>query len=130
MAAALLSANPVAEPEAVAEVEAEWLAFEATAYTARCRGCSGITKTGLDVRHTQTDDSGKRIVAVDPAEIPLGSKLEIRIGNGDSCEVITGVAADIGGAIKGRKIDVLMATYDEAIEFGRQAVQIRIVSEE
>src|SRR5690625_6899502 len=27
--------------------------YEATAYTARCEGCSGITKTGYDVRRSE-----------------------------------------------------------------------------
>jgi 3D (Asp-Asp-Asp) domain-containing protein len=108
-----------------AEAEQEtWQAFTATAYTADCRGCSGITKTGIDVRQTVVDEEGRRIIAVDPEVIPLGTALNVRIGN----ETFDAVAADIGGAIKGRKIDVLMASYDEAIEFGRQDVEVRLLS--
>jgi 3D (Asp-Asp-Asp) domain-containing protein len=112
-------------------LEPEWEVYEATAYTAKCAGCSGITKTGINVRQSIVDDKGRRIIAVDPEVIPLGSTLEIRIGNNLDKPVISieGVAADIGGAIKGRKIDVLMASYDEAIEFGRQDVEVRILGE-
>ncbi|MHA7962850.1 3D domain-containing protein [Paenibacillus sp. CAU 1782] len=113
-----------APPETVS-LESEWEVYEATAYTAGCRGCSGITKTGIDVRQTIVDEEGRRIIAVDPEVIPLGTALNVRIGN----ETFDAVAADIGGAIKGRKIDVLMASYDEAIKFGRQDVEVRVLDE-
>lgn len=102
----------------------EWQPFEATAYTADCRGCIGITKTGIDVRHT-TEYSGRTVIAVDPEVIPLGSTVEVRLADGT---IIEGTAQDTGGAIKGAKIDVLHETYDSAIEFGRQAVDVRIVT--
>jgi 3D (Asp-Asp-Asp) domain-containing protein len=102
--------------------EPEWLTFTATAYVADCDGCIGITRTGIDVKHTQVDEEGRRIIAVDPDVIPLGTALDIRIGN----EIIEAVAEDTGGSIDGREIDVLMATEAEAIEFGRRDVQIRI----
>jgi len=123
--------------EAEETTESEWLTFEATdeqetwrtftatAYTANCRGCTGITKTGIDVRQTIVDEEGRRIIAVDPRVIPLGSRIDIRIGS----EIIEGVAEDIGGAIKGARIDVLMADYSEAVTFGRQDVEVRIINE-
>lgn len=104
---------------------AEWVTFEATAYTADCRGCSGITKSGVDVRKT-TLHEGKTVIAVDPKVIPLGSEIEIRLADGT---IIEGIAVDTGGAIKGMKIDVLHATYDAAVTFGRQAVEVRIINE-
>lgn len=111
--------------------EPEWSVFTATAYTADCRGCTGITKSGLDVRHTQVDANGRRIIAVDPTVIPLGTALDIRIVNAEgSTEIIEAVAEDIGGDIKGARIDVLMATEKEARAFGRQDVKIRIKTEE
>lgn len=113
-------------PVVAAVDEPEWLTFTATAYTADCDGCTGITAAGIDVRHTQVDESGRRIIATDTDVIPLGTTLEIRIDD----RVIQAVAADRGSAIDGREIDVLMATEGEALEFGRRDVQIRIVSEE
>lgn len=99
--------------------------FEATAYTANCRGCIGITKTGIDVRQT-IYHGGMRIVAVDPNVIALGSILRITLADGSTFEA---VAADTGGAIKGRKLDVLVGTYDEAVQFGRQSVSVEIINE-
>lgn len=118
------------EPEPVAiveqaEVEPAWLTFEATAYVATCEGCIGITKTGIDVRNT-TRHNGRHIIAVDPAVIPLGSVVQIRLADGRTIEA---EAQDTGGAIKGRRLDLLVGDYDSAIQFGRQDVELRIIKE-
>jgi 3D (Asp-Asp-Asp) domain-containing protein len=113
-----------AEPEPPPEPEPEWLTVTATAYTAYCDGCSGITKTGVDVRNT-THHNGLRVIAVDPSVIPLGSTVEIRYSDGSTER---GTAQDIGGAIRGHKIDILRSSRDKAVQFGRQSVEIRIVN--
>lgn len=100
-----------------AEEQTKWISFEATAYTADCKGCIGITKTGFDVRDKSIDH---RIVAVDPNIIALHSIVEIK-GLGEY------KALDIGGAIKGNRVDVLVESKAEAIEFGRQQVKLRVV---
>src|SRR5690625_660251 len=97
--------------------------YEATAYTARCEGCSGITKTGYDVRNTIYYE-GKRVIAVDPSVIPLHSAVRITTAGGDSFEA---VALDTGSAIKGNRIDILYATKDEARKFGRQTLEVEIL---
>ena len=60
------------------------------------------------------------VVAVDPAVIPLGSKLFIE-GYGYA------VAGDTGGAIQGMRIDLCFSSYGEAIHFGRQTVKVYII---
>lgn len=101
----------------------KWRTFTATAYIALCdSGCSGVTATGIDVRHTRYYH-GRVIAAVDPAVIPLGTALTIRLADGSEIEAI---AQDTGGRIKGRKIDVLMANEDDAWDFRRQTVSVRI----
>jgi 3D (Asp-Asp-Asp) domain-containing protein/peptidoglycan hydrolase CwlO-like protein len=64
----------------------------------------GSTATGLPV--------APGIVAVDPAVIPLGTRMTIP-GYGE------GVAADVGGAIKGARIDVWYASCAQAAGFTR-----------
>jgi len=92
----------------------------ATAYTAFCNtGCTGITATGVDVSNTIYHE-GRRIVAVDPNVIPLGTKMTLRLANGSTIEAI---AEDTGGAIDGHRIDVLMGSRDKAITFGRQQLE-------
>lgn len=103
-----------------------WRTFTATAYTADCaEGCTGITATGLDVRN-RTHVNGARVIATDPSVIPLGSTVEIRFSDGT---VERAISADTGGAIDGNTIDYLVSDYDSAIQFGRQNVEVRIISE-
>lgn len=87
-----------------------------TAYTAYCNGCSGITRTGLDLRN----NPNKKVIAVDPNVIPLGSIVEVE-GYGRA------IAGDTGGAIKGNKIDVFFPNRDQALSWGRRSVNIKII---
>ena len=103
--------------------ETQWFTVESTAYTALCdSGCTGITATGYDVRNTIYYD-GLRIIAVDPDVIPLHSIVEIDTGN----RLIHAIALDTGGAIQGNRIDLLVDTKDEAFQFGRRDVKVRVV---
>jgi 3D (Asp-Asp-Asp) domain-containing protein len=120
----------VLAPEPVVEVVTEapeWITFEATAYVALCdTGCTGITKTGVDVRNTTTHE-GKRVIAVDPSVIPLDTTVEVRLADGTTFEA---TAQDTGGAIRGNRLDLLVSTEDKAWQFGRQTVQLRIMEAE
>lgn len=99
------------------------ITVEATFYTARCNGCSGVTKLGYDVRHTIYAE-GYRVIAVDPNVITLGSIVRVDLADGESFEAIAG---DTGGAIKGSRIDVLVATKSEAYQKGRQQATVTIL---
>ena len=93
------------------------LYMNATAYTAYCSGCSGTTATGIDLRA----NPDAKVVAVDPSVIPLGTKLYVE-GYGYA------VAGDTGGAIKGNRIDLFMASNDDALKWGRKTVKVRILN--
>ena len=88
----------------------------ATAYTAYCKGCSGITATGQNLR----ENPSQKVIAVDPKIIPLGSKVHVE-GYG------TAIAGDTGGAIKGNRIDVFIPSREDALEFGRKKINITII---
>jgi uncharacterized protein YabE (DUF348 family) len=88
----------------------------ATAYTAYCNGCSGITRTGLNLRA----NPNLKVIAVDPSIIPLGSKVWVE-GYGYA------VAGDTGGAIKGMKIDLHVPTKSDAYKFGRRQVKMKVI---
>jgi 3D (Asp-Asp-Asp) domain-containing protein/uncharacterized protein YabE (DUF348 family) len=81
----------------------------ATAYTADCAGCSGMTAIGRRAGHG--------IVAVDPRVIPLGTRLFIP-GYG------LAVAGDTGGAIRGLRIDLGFNSTRDALLFGRREVTV------
>ncbi|MBZ4665270.1 ubiquitin-like domain-containing protein [Mahella sp.] len=88
------------------------LTMNASAYTAGYDGVNNTTSTGQSVR--------RGIAAVDPRVIPLGTKLYVE-GYGFA------VAADVGGAIKGNKIDLYMETLSQARAFGRRTVKVYIL---
>ncbi|WML53705.1 3D domain-containing protein [Neobacillus sp. PS3-12] len=93
------------------------ITVKATAYTADCEGCSGITKTGVNLKANPDE----KVIAVDPSVIPLGSKVYIE-GYGEA------TAADTGGAIKGNRIDVYMQNESDALQFGAKELTVKILN--
>ncbi|MDD4600598.1 hypothetical protein SDC9_37322 [bioreactor metagenome] len=88
------------------------LSVIASAYTAYDDGTTGYTYRGNLLR--------KGLIAVDPSVIPLGTRVYIP-GYG------LAIADDIGGAIKGNKIDLAFESRSEALQFGRQRMTIYIL---
>jgi 3D (Asp-Asp-Asp) domain-containing protein len=86
--------------------DARTLTVTATGYS-----LSGHTSTGLPV--------GVGVVAVDPAVIPLGTRLTIP-GYGE------GVAADTGTAVQGNTIDLWFSSLANAMAWGRRTVTITL----
>jgi 3D (Asp-Asp-Asp) domain-containing protein len=95
-----------------------------TYYVADCRGCSGITKTGINVSNT-IYYKNMRVIATDPRVIPLHSIVKIQTKN----ETYIAYAADTGGAIKGKILDVLVSSRSEAFRLGRQNATVTILKE-
>ncbi|TDY01846.1 UNVERIFIED_CONTAM: 3D (Asp-Asp-Asp) domain-containing protein [Lysinibacillus xylanilyticus] len=104
------------------KINTEWRNFHATYYSNDCRGCSGITATGINVQET-IYFKNLRIVAVDPTIIPLGTIVEIQTRN----ERFKAIAADKGGAIKGYRLDILVESEKIAVQYGRHDVQVLII---
>jgi len=96
------------------------LTMSSTAYDASFESCGktpdnpqyGITYSGLRVR--------PGIVAVDPRVIPLGTWLYVE-GYGEA------LAADIGGAIKGNRIDLYYESPSVVDRYGRKTVMVYIL---
>lgn len=97
------------------EVKSREITVTATAYTAYCNGCSGITATGINLRK----NPDMKVIAVDPKIIPLGSKVYVP-GYGEA------IAGDKGGAIKGNKIDVFINNKSSANKWGKQTLKITV----
>lgn len=102
--------------ESKSSVEGKTMYMNSTAYTAFCEGCSGVTRTGIDLRA----NPGLKVIAVDPSVIPLGTKVHVE-GYGYA------IAGDTGGAIKGNKIDVYVQHKDDALRWGRKQVKVVIL---
>lgn len=104
------------ETAAAEEPTGKEITVSATAYTANCEGCSGITKTGVDLNA----NPNQKVIAVDPAVIPLGSKVHVE-GYGYA------TAEDIGGGINGHEIDVFIPKQADAMDWGRKQVKVTII---
>lgn len=84
--------------------------FSATAYC-----LSGRTAMGHSVR--------RGLIAADPRVLPLGSTVVIEAGPWSG----TYLVSDTGGGIKGKEIDIWVASCSEARRFGRRTVQISVL---
>src|SRR5699024_2492282 len=99
------------------EASGQEISMNVTAYTANCNGCSGVTATGIDLNA----NPNKKVVAVDPGVIPLGSEVWVE-GYG------VAVAGDTGGAINGNRIDLHVPSKGEAYAFGSQEVKVKVIN--
>lgn len=93
----------------------EWQKFTATAYCpcAQCCGkTNGITASGAKAKAGVT-------VAMS-SKYAFGTKIEIK-GMG------TYIVQDRGGAIGSNRIDIFFNTHQEALNFGRKTVYLRVV---
>ena len=85
--------------------------YTATAYSLRGRTASGKPVT-------------RGLIAADPSVLPLGTRVRLEAGT-FSGEYVVG---DTGGAVKGRRIDIWTPTSREALQFGRRAVKLTVLS--
>ncbi len=94
------------------------MTMTATAYEPSPRSCGkyadGYTAIGMK--------AAPGVVAVDPRVIPLRTRLYVE-GYGPA------LAADVGAAIKGNRIDVFFETVDEALRYGRRQVNVYILED-
>ncbi|NGY76716.1 LysM peptidoglycan-binding domain-containing protein [Bacillus megaterium] len=110
------TSTPAPAPAQESKSVSKEITVEATAYTAYCAGCSGITATGIDLR----SNPNRKVIAVDPRVIPLGSRVYVE-GYGEA------IAGDTGGAIKGTRVDLFMASQSSALNWGRKTVKLQIL---
>jgi 3D (Asp-Asp-Asp) domain-containing protein len=104
---------PIGAPDALLDKDS--MILEATAYYPGPRNYGG----GVGIRTATGMLAQRGVVAVDPAVIPLGTRVYVE-GYGGA------IAADTGGAIRGKRIDLCFNTYEEAIRFGRRPVRVYI----
>ena len=84
--------------------------FKASAYSIYGRTRSGV-KTQLGT------------MAADPRVLPLGTIVQVNAGKYSGVYTVH----DTGGAIKGNRVDVWMATNKEARRFGRRAIKLVVL---
>lgn len=123
-AAILTSSVAIAENEPTTQPE-EWIDAVATAYCP-CEKCCGVwaenRPNGIVYTASGAIAQEGVTIAADWDVYPPGTVLQVE-GLGEY------IVQDRGGAIKGLKIDVYFEDHDDALQFGRQEVRIRVVKE-
>jgi 3D (Asp-Asp-Asp) domain-containing protein len=85
--------------------------YTATAYSLRGRTASGQTVS-------------RGLIAADLSVLPLGTRVRLEAGSFSGEYVV----ADTGGSVRGRRIDIWTPTAREALQFGRRAVKLTVLS--
>ena len=117
----------------------DFMDFEITAYDLSYQSCQktpehpayGITASGVSLKdHTR---ESAMAIAVDPNQIPLGSKVLIVFEDSTRAKY-SGVytAVDTGGSINGNRIDIFFGdekenVSDEALNFGRSMAKVKVL---
>jgi len=104
------------------------LDVKATAYTASLKDTGkapghplfGITATGIKAK--------KGVIAVDPKVIPLYTRVYVEI-LGSTPDYGYAIAADVGGAIKGNKIDLYYDDQEYVDRFGVKKARVYILED-
>lgn len=112
----VISRNPAALGSRGAYAGKRVLGVIATAYDPGPGSCG----KWADGKTCNGKRAGYGIIAVDPRVIPLGTKLYVP-GYG------YGIAADVGSAIKGNRIDLGFNSRSGALKWGKKPVRITIV---
>ncbi|CAN5346583.1 hypothetical protein BH09PLA1_BH09PLA1_25480 [soil metagenome] len=117
-------ATPVTSPVSTSIIlpHVRTVMMQVTAYCP-CKKCCGPNAQGITASGKDISYNDGRFVAADTRNLPFGTKLIIEgYHNTQPVEVI-----DRGGAIKGDKLDVFFPTHQEALEWGRQTIEVKIV---
>lgn len=94
-------------------------AFNVSWYGSNCTGCSGITAVGIPVKNTITHQ-GYGVAAADWSVLPPYSIIEVE-GYGRY------IVIDRGGAIKGKRLDLLTTSESKSNEYGRQQLKVTVL---
>jgi len=94
----------------------------ATHYGPDCAGCSGFTTSEYDVRNT-IYYNGMRVLAA-PRSIPLYTIMRVTYPDGTTFK---GIVLDRGSDIVNGRLDILVASENEAYRLGKQTVTVTIL---
>jgi len=102
----------------------------ATAYCL-CKKCCGKSPSSPGYGRTASGlvivpGTNMKVIAVDPKLVKLGTHVYIQGLNG-AADYGYAVAADTGGAIKNRKIDLYMDSHADCLKWGRRQVRMYIL---
>ena len=96
--------------------------MEVTGYCP-CKKCCGPKAQGITASGKHVSYNNGKFVAADTSIIPFGTKIVIP-GYAQTRPV---EVQDRGGAIKGRKLDLFFKSHQEALNWGRQKVEVIVI---
>jgi len=98
----------------------DWQEFICTGYSDNDgeQGTNNIVATTFNLDLTRVKELP--IIATDPEVIPLYSIVEIK-------DMGAYISLDVGGAIKGNRIDILFDSKEEALRFGVKELEVRVI---
>lgn len=108
-----VSAAKIQQIEETAPTKTSLGEFVITAYCP-CSQCCGEWADGITASGTVATEG--RTCAVDPNVIPLGTTIEI--------DGVKYVAEDIGGEIKGNRVDICFNDHRSAVQYGVKAREV------
>jgi len=97
------------------------MTMEVTGYSPDARSC-GDSADGLTATMHAVETNAFALVAADPTVLGYGSLVSVPGYDEDRIVPVL----DCGGAIKGRKLDLLFATHERARQWGRQQVRVTV----
>lgn len=112
---ATAASSPVVEKATVPVGDGDFEVAPET-YTATAYSLHGRTASGKPV--------SRGLIAADPSVLPLGTRVRVEAGSFSGEYLV----ADTGGSVKGRRIDIWTPTAREAMQFGRRAVKLTVLS--
>jgi 3D (Asp-Asp-Asp) domain-containing protein len=96
--------------------------MEVTAYCP-CKKCCGPKAQGITASGKRVTYNNGLFVAADTKVLPFHTKLRIP----GYAELRLVPVLDRGGAIKGNKLDVFFPTHREALNWGRQMIDVMVI---
>lgn len=121
-----------ASPKVIADRSIRWfngrpirpvrtMMMTVTAYSPDEHSC-GDSADGITATLHSVTTNGHRLVAADPKVLPYGSM--VSIPGYDQGRIVP--VLDCGAKIKGRRLDVLYATHEEALKWGNRSIRVTI----
>ena len=106
------------------ELREEWIQFTATGYCA-CQKCCGKTN-GVTASGTKAVAG---ITVAMPSSYSFGTRIQLKSANGNLMnDGNYYTVQDRGGAIKSNRIDIFFSSHQEALNFGRRTVYLKVVN--
>lgn len=100
---------------------ARTMTMTVTGYSPDARSC-GDSADGLTATLHSVTTNAMKLVAADTRVLPYGSM--VSIPGYDSGQIVP--VLDCGGAIKGRKLDLMFPTHEEARQWGRKTLKVTV----